>query len=81
MTSGQVQTSEEVDKIPPEVLTAVEADTYWCMTKLLDGIQDNYTFSQPGIQRMVHKLSELIHRIDGNIESVFLTVQHRSTST
>lgn len=51
--------------VPKSVLTTIEADTYWCMTKLLDGIQDCYTFAQPGIQRMIHKLSELIHRIDG----------------
>ncbi|PRP84115.1 GTPase-activating protein GYP1-like [Planoprotostelium fungivorum] len=50
--------------IPSEVLTRVEADTYWCLTKLLDGIQDNYTFAQPGIQRMMFKLSELVKRID-----------------
>lgn len=54
----------DVNQVPESVLQSVEADTYWCMTKLLDGIQDNYTFSQPGIQRMIHKLSELIHRID-----------------
>lgn len=56
--------SVDVSQIPTEDLRMIEADTYWCMTKLLDGIQDNYTFSQPGIQRMVHKLSELIRRVD-----------------
>jgi len=44
----------------------VEADSYWCLSKLVDGIQDNYTTSQPGIQRQVYKLKELIGRIDGN---------------
>ena len=34
----------------------VEADAYWCLSKLLDSIQDHYTFAQPGIQRMVFKL-------------------------
>ena len=24
----------------------VEADSYWCLTKLMDNIQDRYTFSQ-----------------------------------
>ena len=43
---------------------AVEADSFWCLSKLLEGIQDNYTFAQPGIQRQVAKLKELIHRID-----------------
>mmetsp|Transcript_1215 Transcript_1215/g.2347 ORF Transcript_1215/g.2347 Transcript_1215/m.2347 type:complete len:501 (-) Transcript_1215:390-1892(-) len=47
-----------------ERLEAVEADCFFCLSKLLDGIQDHYTASQPGIQRMVFKLEELIHRLD-----------------
>jgi hypothetical protein len=42
----------------------VEADSFWCLTKLLDGIQDNYIFAQPGIQRQVAALRDLVHRID-----------------
>ena len=42
----------------------MEADAYWCLSKLLDSIQDHYTFAQPGIQRMVFKLSHLVKRID-----------------
>jgi len=54
----------DISGLEPSLLRNIEADTYWCMTKLLDGIQENYTFAQPGIQKMIHKLSELIHRID-----------------
>ncbi len=46
-------------------LEDVEADVYWCLCRLLEGIQDHYTPSQPGIQRMIHRLRELVHRIDG----------------
>lgn len=42
----------------------LEADSYWCFTKLMDNIQDHYTFSQPGLQRMILRLEDLIHRID-----------------
>lgn len=56
---------EAVKGLSTDAITKVEADSFWCLTKLLDGIQDNYTFSQPGIQRQVAKLKELIHRIDG----------------
>ena len=35
------------------------------VTKLLDAIQDHYTPSQPGIQRMIYRLRELVYRIDG----------------
>lgn len=40
----------------------VEADSYWCLCKLLDGIQDHYTYAQPGIQRTVFHLKELVRR-------------------
>jgi len=43
----------------------LEADCFWCFSKLLDGIQDNYTFAQPGIQLRISSLKELISRIDG----------------
>lgn len=29
----------DVSSVPSEVLRNIEADTYWCMSKLLDGIQ------------------------------------------
>lgn len=47
-----------------EKISNVEADCYWCLSKLLDGMQDHYTFAQPGIQRLVFKLKELVRRID-----------------
>ncbi|KAL1680363.1 rab-GTPase-TBC domain-containing protein [Schizophyllum commune] len=50
--------------LPPSVLNAVEADTFWCLSRLLDGIQDNYIFAQPGIQRSVRRMEELVKRID-----------------
>ena len=37
------------------------------MTKLLDRIQENYVFSQPGIQRKIIALEELMKRIDLNL--------------
>ncbi|KAJ2217224.1 GTPase-activating protein [Coemansia sp. RSA 487] len=48
-----------------KTVSAIEADSFWCLTKLLDGIQDNYTHAQPGIQRQIVKLKELVARIDG----------------
>lgn len=54
-------------QLPKEVLDVVEADTYWCLTKLLDGIQDNYIHAQPGIQRQVAELRDLTSRIDAKL--------------
>ena len=50
--------------LPESVLDAIEADSFWCLSRLLDGIQDNYISAQPGIQRSVRRMSELVARID-----------------
>lgn len=50
-----------------ERLDELEADVYWCLSNLLAGIQDHYTADQPGVQRMVARLEELVHRIDSDL--------------
>ncbi|XP_049920615.1 TBC1 domain family member 22B isoform X2 [Epinephelus moara] len=61
----------EVAALPLETQRNIEADSFWCMSKLLDGIQDNYTFAQPGIQNKVKALEELVSRIDEDIHNHF----------
>ncbi|XWS22181.1 hypothetical protein CRYUN_Cryun29cG0012700 [Craigia yunnanensis] len=56
--------SWSVSDLSSENISNIEADCYWCLSKLLDGMQDHYTFAQPGIQRLVFKLKELVWRID-----------------
>ncbi|ONH70198.1 GTPase-activating protein gyp1 [Cyberlindnera fabianii] len=53
--------------LPTDVIEAIEADTFWCLTKLLEGIQDNYIHAQPGIIRQVNGLKDLINRIDADL--------------
>lgn len=55
----------DVAHLPTSVLQAVEADSFWCLSKLTEGIQDNYTPGQPGIQRQINKLREHCERVDG----------------
>ncbi|XP_071509573.1 TBC1 domain family member 22B-like [Diadema antillarum] len=59
-----VEKYKGINSLPKETLREIEADSFWCMSKLLDGIQDNYTFAQPGIQLKVAQLKELIQRIN-----------------
>ncbi|CAM9298828.1 unnamed protein product [Ectocarpus fasciculatus] len=59
--------SKDVSKVDEALLDEVEADVYWCLTKLLDNIQDHYTAMQPGLQRMVLRLEELVQRIDADL--------------
>jgi hypothetical protein len=64
ITSNDIGTGMDPGQLPKPVLDAVEADTFWCLTKMLDGIQDNYIVAQPGIVRQVKELRELTSRID-----------------
>mmetsp|Transcript_22823 Transcript_22823/g.31302 ORF Transcript_22823/g.31302 Transcript_22823/m.31302 type:complete len:458 (+) Transcript_22823:52-1425(+) len=63
----------DVASLDAAVLADIEADVYWCFSKLLDNIQDHYTFSQPGLQRMVLRLEDLVHRLDSELHKHFMT--------
>lgn len=67
IADSDVESGMDPGQLPKPVLDAVEADSFWCLTKLLDGIQDNYIFAQPGIQRQVAALHDLTARIDSNL--------------
>ncbi|XP_043253421.1 TBC1 domain family member 22B isoform X2 [Colletes gigas] len=54
----------DVASLQKEQRNIIEADSFWCLSKFLDGIQDNYIFAQLGIQHKVNQLKELIQRID-----------------
>ncbi|TKA83712.1 hypothetical protein B0A55_00302 [Friedmanniomyces simplex] len=65
ITDPDVESGMDPGQLPKPVLDAVEADSFWCLTKLLEGIQDNYIHMQPGITRQVSALRDLTARIDG----------------
>ncbi|KAI9787521.1 MAG: GTPase-activating protein [Geoglossum umbratile] len=67
ITDSDIESGMDPGQLPKIVLDAVEADSFWCLTKLLDGIQDNYIFAQPGIQRQVSALRDLTVRIDAGL--------------
>jgi hypothetical protein len=64
---GEDLDSYVLEDISEEALLHVEADTFWSLCKIFEGIQENYTFAQPGIQKMLFALEELIRRIDGKL--------------
>lgn len=53
-----------LEDVPESDILDVEADCYWCLCKLLDGIQDHYTYSQPGIQKTLFHVMELVARVE-----------------
>ncbi|VDO80236.1 unnamed protein product [Schistosoma curassoni] len=68
-TSGELSLHSD---ITCEQLNSVEADVFWCTSHLLDTIQDNYTFAQPGLQNNVKMLASLIERIDTKLYQHFI---------
>eukprot|EP01138_Halocafeteria_seosinensis_P008067 gb/GECG01008243.1/.p1 GENE.gb/GECG01008243.1/~~gb/GECG01008243.1/.p1 ORF type:complete len:400 (+),score=55.71 gb/GECG01008243.1/:1-1200(+) len=56
--------STDLSQLPQDTLDNIEADVFWCLNKMVDRIQDHYTPSQPGIQRMISSLRELCNRLD-----------------
>ncbi|RYP92047.1 hypothetical protein DL770_001825 [Monosporascus sp. CRB-9-2] len=67
ITDSDIESGMDPGQLPRTVLDAVEADSFWCLTKLLDGIQDHYIVAQPGIQRQVAALRDLTARIDADL--------------
>ena len=46
-----------------DIKDMVEADTFWCLSKILDGILDNFTFKQ-GTEKAMTKIKDIIKKID-----------------
>lgn len=70
----QLYSTDDISTIDPQTLShsqlqRIECDVYWLLCILIDTIQDHYTFAQPGIQRMIYKLQELVERIDSKLYS------------
>ncbi|CAD7091026.1 unnamed protein product [Hermetia illucens] len=57
----------QLEDLSLESRNSIEADSFWCLSKFLDCIQDNYIFAQLGIQAKVNQLKDLIQRIDGTL--------------
>ncbi|KAK0168638.1 hypothetical protein PV327_002416 [Microctonus hyperodae] len=64
MSAWQDLENYDVASLDEKQRDIIEADSFWCLSKFLDGIQDNYIFAQLGIQHKVNQLKELIQRID-----------------
>lgn len=61
---GELGSRTEVDFITDEQFREIEADCFWCFSKLLDGLQDLYTKDQPGLYKMLSMLQTTIAKVD-----------------
>ncbi|KAJ1460341.1 rab-GTPase-TBC domain-containing protein [Pelagophyceae sp. CCMP2097] len=59
--------TSRADSLSEEQLEEIAADTYWCLTKVLDSIHDHYTHSQPGLQRAALHVDGLLKRVDAEL--------------
>lgn len=63
--------SFDPQRLPKDLLNTIEADTFWCFTKVLDTIQDNFIHEQPGIIRQITELKNLIKRDEPKLNQHF----------
>ncbi len=54
----------KLEALNEEQLKNIEGDSYFCLSKILDGILDNYTSSWPGIQKSFVRIEEVLKRVD-----------------
>ncbi|CCF57889.1 hypothetical protein KAFR_0D02420 [Kazachstania africana CBS 2517] len=74
LSQSQIDDVENIDPqtyLTEEQWSNLEADTFWCLTKLLEQITDNYIHGQPGILEQVKNLSQLVKRIDSDLYDHF----------
>ena len=62
---GAMKTTELIEegiliKLSEGGFLEVEADVFWCLTKLVSDIQDNYTEMQPGVHKMLNKMKAIV---------------------
>jgi hypothetical protein len=73
-TEVNIETLEppaNLNDLSEEIMSNVEGDAYYCVSKLLDGILDNYTSSWPGIQKSFLRIEEVIKRVDPELLNHF----------
>lgn len=58
---------KDIEDLNPEQLVKIEADVFWCLSKLIDDVQDNYTEMQPGVHKIINKMKKLIEQADPEI--------------
>lgn len=55
---------KDLEELDMEQLVCCEADVFWCLSKLVDDVQDNYTDLQPGVHKIICKMKKLVEQSD-----------------
>jgi hypothetical protein len=68
----KISRQENIDDLSEETMKEIEADCFWCFSKLLDGLQDLYTKDQPGLYKMLENLQNVIDRVNPKLSQHIL---------
>jgi hypothetical protein len=60
-------TTEFVEGLTEEQVHHLESDTYWCLEKLTESIQDNYTDKQPGVYACLKDVAKIVSKKDQDL--------------
>jgi hypothetical protein len=58
-----ILTLPNLEWLEEDHINEIEADCFWCFSKLLDGLQDLYTKGQPGLYLMLNSLATVVERV------------------
>ena len=61
---SEISKRQNIDDLSEETMKEIEADCFWCFSKLLDGLQDLYTKDQPGLYKMLENLQNVVDRVN-----------------
>lgn len=70
------ETSRNITEIfekEPNILKELEPDCYWCLTKIVEPIIENYTKQQPLVVKSLNKIEEVIKRVDQGLYEHFVS--------
>lgn len=57
---SEILSEENILDLDQETFIGVEADVFWCLSKLIDDVQDNYTDMQPGVHKCLNKMRAVV---------------------
>jgi hypothetical protein len=63
--------AELIENVSETELLEIEADTFWSLSKLIDGMQDAYTNERKGLFRMLDTISLVISKVDPDLANHF----------
>jgi len=77
LVSLESQTGKSLEDLDVDIMSQlgedqvsdIEADCYWCVTKVLSEIFDHYTHGWPGIERMIKSVEDVLRRVDAALMS------------